>query len=177
MHIVLVGKEADNGKIGGLSFDSGPGVSGRAMNRKGDDQMASTFNSATIVGYVGRDPERRSLPGGDPVTDFSVATTERWRTQGGQEREQTTWFRVSCFGRLAAVANDYLHKGSYVYVEGPLTQREWTDREGVRRTTLEVRARELRMLDRAADRQGEPAMATANAPAATSPTPVDKTPF
>ena len=139
--------------------------------------MASTFNSATIVGYVGRDPEGRSLPGGDPVTDFSVATTERWRTQGGQEREQTTWFRVSCFGRLAAVANDYLHKGSYVYIEGPLTQREWTDREGVRRTRLEVRARELRMLDRAADRQGEPAMATASAPAATSARPVDEIPF
>ena len=82
--------------------------------------MASTFNSATIVGYVGRDPEGRSLPGGDPVTDFSIATTERWRTQDGQEREQTTWFRVSCFGRLAAVANDYLHKGSY----GPWTERD-----------------------------------------------------
>ena len=111
------------------------------------------------------------------MTDFSVATTERWRTQDGQEREQTTWFRVLCFGRLAAVVNDYLHKGSYVYVEGPLTQREWSDREGVRRTSLEVRARELRMLDRAADRQGEPALATASASAATSVAPVDEIPF
>ena len=79
--------------------------------------------------------------------------------------------------RSAEVAQQYLHKGSYVYVEGPLTQWEWADREGVRRTSLEVRARELRMLDRAADRQGEPAMATASAPAATSAAPVDKIPF
>jgi single-strand DNA-binding protein len=112
--------------------------------------MAGSFNRVTIVGYLGRDPEMRYLPSGDPVTSFTVATTEPGRTQEGQQQqpERTTWFRVSAFGRLAETCSQFLHKGSYVYLEGTLSQREYTDRDGVQRTSLDVRAREMRMLDR-----------------------------
>ena len=112
--------------------------------------MAGSFNRITIVGYLGRDPEMRYLPSGDPVTSFTVATTEPGRAQEGQQQppERTTWFRVSAFGRLAETCSQFLHKGSYVYLEGTLSQREYTDRDGVQRTSLDVRARDMRMLDR-----------------------------
>jgi single-strand DNA-binding protein len=116
--------------------------------------MAGSYNKITLIGHLGRDPEMRYLSGGDPVTDFSVATSERRRGADGQSQEQTTWFRVSAFGKLAETCHGYLHKGSYVYVEGALSQRDWTDREGATRTSLEVRARELRLLDRRGDDEG-----------------------
>jgi single-strand DNA-binding protein len=112
--------------------------------------MAGSYNRISIIGNVGRDPEVRYTPSGDQVADFSVATSER-RTVQGQQQEQTTWFRISAWGKLAEVCGQYLHKGSYVYVEGPLTQREYTDRDGNNRTSLEVRAREIRMLDKRGD--------------------------
>ncbi len=110
--------------------------------------MAGSFNRITIVGNLGRDPEVRYLPSGETVADFSVATTERRRSADGSTQETTTWFRVSAFGRLSEVAHQYLRKGGYVYVDGALTQREYTDRDGHPRQSLDVRARELRMLDR-----------------------------
>jgi len=70
------------------------------------------------------------------------------RKKANQQPERTTWFRVSAFGRLAETCSQFLHKGSYVYLEGTLSQREYTDRDGVQRTSLDVRAREMRMLDR-----------------------------
>ena len=110
--------------------------------------MAGSFNRMTVVGNLGRDPETRYLPSGDQVCDFSVATSDRWRAKDGQMQEHTTWFRVSAFGKLAETCSQYLHKGSYVYVEGTLSQREWTDRDGASRTSLEIRARDMRMLDK-----------------------------
>ena len=135
--------------------------------------MAGSYSKITIIGHLGRDPEMRYLPSGDPVTDFSVATSERRRSADGQAQEQTTWFRVSAFGKLAETCNQYLHRGSYVYVEGPLSQRDWTDREGATRTSIEVRARELRMLDRRGDDDG----ATAPAPTSAAPPIGDEVPF
>ncbi len=114
--------------------------------------MAGSYNKIIIIGNLGRDPEMRYLPSGDPVADFSVATSERRRGADGQQQDQTTWFRVSAFGKLAETCSQYLHKGSYVYVEGSLTQRDWTDRDGNTRSSLDVRAREMRMLDKAGDR-------------------------
>lgn len=110
--------------------------------------MAGSFNRIVIVGNLGRDPDLRTLPNGDPVADFSVATNERRRAADGQVQEQTTWFRVSAFGRLAEVAHQYLHRGSYIYVEGTLTQREYVGSDGQTRQSLEVRARDVQMLDR-----------------------------
>lgn len=110
--------------------------------------MAGSYNKIIIIGNLGRDPEMRYLPSGDPVTSFSVATSERWKDRSGQQQERTTWFRVSAFNKLAETCNQFLHKGSYVYVEGSLSQQEYTDREGQPRQSLEVRAREMRMLDK-----------------------------
>jgi len=113
--------------------------------------MAGSYNKITIIGNLGRDPEMRYLPSGDPVTDFSVATSERWKDRNGQQQERTTWFRVSAFGQQAQNCKDWLHKGSSVYVEGTLSQSEYTDREGLKRQSLEVRMREMRTLDRRSD--------------------------
>jgi single-strand DNA-binding protein len=113
--------------------------------------MASSHCKIILIGYLGREPELRYLPSGHPVCDFTMATTERWQDLAGQAQERTTWFRVSAFGRLAEVCSHSLTTGSYVYVEGPVWLEEYTDREGVRRTSLQVRAREVRFLDRHGD--------------------------
>jgi len=112
--------------------------------------VAGTYNKIIIIGNLGRDPETRMLPSGDSVTTFSVATTERNKTG-----DVTTWFRVSAFAKLAETCERFLHKGSYVYIEGPLTQSEYTNREGQVRQSLEVRAREMRMLDKRSDGGGD----------------------
>ena len=113
--------------------------------------MSGSYNKIILIGNLGRDPETRSLPSGTPVATFSVATSERRRGQDGQQQEHTTWFRVNAFDKLAETCSQYLHKGSYVYIEGALSQQEYTDREGQPRTSLEVRAREMRMLDKVGD--------------------------
>jgi single-strand DNA-binding protein len=128
--------------------------------------MAGSYNKIIIIGNLGRDPEMRYLPSGDPVADFSVATSERRRGADGQQQEQTTWFRVSAFGKLAETCSQFLHKGSYVYVEGSLSQRDWTDRDGNTRSSLEVRAREMRMLDRRGESGEFGGDTAASAPAA-----------
>jgi len=108
--------------------------------------VAGSYNKISIIGNVGRDPETRQLANGDNVASFTVATTER-----SKNGDQTTWFRVSAFAQLADVCQKYLRKGSYIYIEGSLTQREYTDRDGATRQSLDVRAREMRMLDKAGE--------------------------
>ena len=126
--------------------------------RQGEFTMAGSYNKIILIGNVGRDPQMRYLPSGDPVTDFSMATSERRRGPDGLPQEYTTWFRVTAFGKLAETCYTFLRKGSYAYVEGTLSQRDWTDREGANRVSLEVRAREMRMLDkRGAGLDGETA--------------------
>ncbi|MCS6885587.1 MAG: single-stranded DNA-binding protein [Acidobacteriota bacterium] len=105
-----------------------------------------SFNKIIIVGHLGRDPELRYTPQGKPVCDFSVATTDRRRDQNGETKEETTWFRVTFWDRQAEIASQYLAKGRQVYIEGRLRAREWTDREGRVRVTLEVTGTELHML-------------------------------
>jgi single-strand DNA-binding protein len=107
--------------------------------------MAS-FNKIIIVGYLGRDPEIRYSSQGTAICDFSVATTERRKDKSGEPQEVTTWFRVSLFGRQAEVAHQYLTKGRQVYVEGSLSQREWTDQNGATRTSLEVRGTDIQFI-------------------------------
>jgi len=125
--------------------------------------MAS-FNKIFIIGYLGRDPELRYTPQGTPVCDFSVATTERRKDKSGEAQEVTTWFRVSLFGRQAEVASQYLAKGRQVYVEGQLSQRDWTDKEGNARTSLEVRGTDIQFLSPASESdQPQPAAAKATA--------------
>ena len=111
--------------------------------------MAS-FNKITIVGYLGRDPEIRYTPAGDAVCSFSVATTEK-KKEGGDE---TTWFRITTWRRQAEVANQYLSKGKQVYIEGRLRTNEYTDRDGNKRTSLEVTATDMQFLGGPRDGDG-----------------------
>jgi single-strand DNA-binding protein len=78
------------------------------------------YSSVTIIGRLGRDPEMRYMPSGDPVTTFNVATDRAWNDKNGQKQKETTWFRVSVFGKSAESANQYLNKGKMVFVEGRL---------------------------------------------------------
>ena len=107
--------------------------------------MAS-FNRITIVGYLGRDPDLRYTPQGTAVCNFSVATTERKKDRAGEFQDVTTWFNVSLWGTRAESTNQYLAKGKLVYIEGRLTQREYQDRDGNTRTSLDVNASDLQFI-------------------------------
>lgn len=108
--------------------------------------MASV-NKVIILGNLGKDPETRYLPSGEAVTNFSVATTEKWKDKAsGEQKEATEWHRVSFFGKMAEVAANYLKKGSSVYVEGSIHTRKWTDKEGVERYSTEIKGKALTML-------------------------------
>lgn len=132
--------------------------------------MAS-FNKITIVGYLGRDPEIRYTPSGEAVCNFSVATTERRKDAAGEFQDQTTWFKITVWRRQAELANQYLSKGKQVYVEGKLRQAEYTDRDGNRRTALEVTASDIQFLGSKGDETGMPATAPAVKSAARSSAP------
>ena len=108
--------------------------------------MASV-NKVIIVGNLGRDPEVRTFPSGDRVANVTIATTDKWKDkQSGEMREATEWHRVVFNGRLAEIAEQYLRKGSQVYVEGSLRTRKWTDQSGVEKYSTEIRADQMQML-------------------------------
>ena len=113
-----------------------------------------SFNRITLVGYLGRDPEMRYTPQGMAVTDFSVATTRTYTDNSGERREETDWFRVSAWNRLAETCNQYLAKGKMVYVEGRLHVRPYEASDGSQRFSVDVTANDVRFLDRP-DRSGE----------------------
>lgn len=102
--------------------------------------MAGSVNKVILVGNLGADPEVRNLPSGGKVVNLSVATTESWRDRNsGERKEKTEWHRVVIFNEgLAKVAENYLRKGSKVYLEGALQTRKWQDQEGKERYSTEV---------------------------------------
>src|SRR6476619_124192 len=105
-----------------------------------------SFNKVILVGNLGRDPELRYTPQGTPVCSFSMATNERRKDKTGEMQDQTTWFRVTLWGRQAETASQYLTKGRPVYIEGRLRVEEWTDRDGKARHTLEVHATDMQFI-------------------------------
>ena len=107
-----------------------------------------TMNKVLIIGNVGRDPEMRYTPNGNPVTSFSVATSRRYNTADGEQREETQWFNVSAWNRLAETCNQYVVKGMKVYVEGRLNVREYIGQDGQTRSSVDVNAFDVRFLDR-----------------------------
>ena len=111
------------------------------------------YQKVIIVGNLGRDPEMRYTPQGTPVTNFSVATSERWTDQGGQQQERTTWFRVTAWRRLAETCANFLTKGRQVLVEGRMNPdpatggpRLWTGNDGESRASYEVTAITVKFL-------------------------------
>lgn len=115
----------------------------RRPDRQEGTPTAGSYSKTTLIGYVAREPEQRVTPGGVTVTSFSIPVNNK----RGDE-EITTWYRVSAFGKLGETCAAYLQKGSYVYVEGTEMLREYQDRDGNTRSSLELNAREMRMLDR-----------------------------
>lgn len=111
--------------------------------------MASV-NKAIIVGYLGNDPEIRTMQNGDRVANISVATSENWiDKQTGERRQQTEWHRIIFYRKQAEIVEKYLHKGSFVYVEGKIKTRKWQDQQGIERYLTEIQATELKMLSSA----------------------------
>ena len=136
--------------------------------------MAGSVNKVILVGNLGRDPEVRNTQAGDPIVHLSVATSESWKDrETGERRERTEWHRVVIFNtNLGRIAEQYLRKGSKVYLEGQLQTRKWQDQSGQDRYSTEVvlqRYRgELTMLDSRA--AGEEQRAAAGAPSGASDT-------
>lgn len=102
--------------------------------------MAGSVNKVILVGNLGRDPEVRSTQNGGKIVNLSIATSERWKDKNtGEQREKTEWHRVVIFNEnLGRIAEQYLRKGSNVYIEGQLQTRKWTDQQGVEKYTTEV---------------------------------------
>ncbi|BAO85316.1 single-stranded DNA-binding protein [Caballeronia cordobensis] len=108
--------------------------------------MASV-NKVILVGNLGADPETRYLPSGDAVANIRLATTDRYKDKAsGEFKELTEWHRVAFFGRLAEIVNEYLKKGSSVYIEGRIRTRKWTDQAGQERYSTEIVADQMQML-------------------------------
>ena len=108
--------------------------------------MASV-NKVILVGNLGADPETRYLPSGDAVANIRLATTDRFKDKtSGEMKELTEWHRVSFFGRLAEIVNEYLKKGSSVYIEGRIRTRKYTDQAGVEKYATEIVAEQMQML-------------------------------
>ena len=109
--------------------------------------MARGINKVILVGNLGQDPDTRYMPNGNPVTNITVATTKNWKDrETGENRDRTEWHRVVFFNRLAEIVNEYLRKGSKVYLEGELRTRQW-ERDGQKHYTTEIVANEMQMLD------------------------------
>ncbi len=119
-------------------------------------------NKAILVGNLGKDPELRYTPAGQPVASFSLATTERWSDKNGQRQDRTEWHNIVVWGKLAELANQYLKKGRSAYVEGRITTRSWDDRDGNKKYRTEIVANQIQFL-------GGPPPAGADAPAAAEP--------
>ena len=115
------------------------------------------INKVIIVGFLGNDPDVRTMPNGELVVNISVATSENWTDKNtGERKEQTEWHRIVLYRRLAEIAGQYLHKGSQVYIEGRLKTRKWQDSNGQDRYTTEIQGDNLQMLG---GRQDEPKQA------------------
>jgi single-strand DNA-binding protein len=122
--------------------------------------MAGSVNKVILIGNLGRDPEIRRTQDGRPIANFTVATSESWRDKtSGERKEKTEWHRVVIFSEgLCRIAEQYLKKGSKVYLEGQLQTRKWQDQSGQEKSTTEVVLQgfnsQLTMLDKAGERSG-----------------------
>ena len=99
-----------------------------------------------LIGHLGADPEVRHLEQNQVVSNLRLATNRSYNNKAGEKVEETEWHRVVCWGKLAEITEQYLHKGSLVYIEGRLTTRQWQDKEGNERYTTEIRCDNLQML-------------------------------
>ena len=105
-----------------------------------------SVNKVILVGRLGRDPETRYIPNGEAITNFSLATDEQWRDRNGERQTRTEWHNVSLYGKLGEIANQYLRKGSQVFVEGKIQSRKYTGKDGIERMAYNIIGNEMKML-------------------------------
>lgn len=141
--------------------------------------MAGSLNKVMIIGNVGRDPEMRYLQDGTPMTSFSVATSRAWTTPDGDRREETDWFNVVAWRKLAETCNQFVTKGRKVYIEGRLQTRSWEGQDGQKHYRTEVIAQTMILLDRRPGGAGAPTddFSQRPAPDAEGPIEPDDLPF
>lgn len=138
---------------------------------------AKSLNRVMLLGNVGRDPEVRYTASGRAVATFTLATSQRWRDQEGNDQERTEWHRIVAWGRLGEICGEYLGKGKQAFIEGRIQSREWEDQDGNKRTTVEIVASDLILLGGPGGGQGfkpdessrKPASAPAKPAAAAKP--------
>jgi single-strand DNA-binding protein len=114
-------------------------------------------NKCVFIGRLGRDPEVRYLNDGKMITSFSIAVDESYKNKDGEKVSKTEWVNIVAFGKLAEICGNYLVKGKLVYIEGKIQTRSWEDKEGVKRSTTEIVANDMKMLDSKAARQEQAA--------------------
>lgn len=107
----------------------------------------SSLNKAQLIGRLGQDPEVRYTQSNTAVATLNIATSERYKDSNGDQQEKTEWHRVIAWGRLAEICQQYITKGSLVYIEGPLQTRSWEDKDGQKKYTTEIKAKQITMLD------------------------------
>jgi len=104
-------------------------------------------NKALLIGRLGADPEVRYTPDGTMVTNFRLATDLQWKDKNGEKLQKTEWHRIVAFGKLAEICSNYLSKGKLIFIEGRIQTRSWEDKDGVKRSTTEIIAANMQMLD------------------------------
>lgn len=129
--------------------------------------MAS-LNKALIIGNLGADPEVRYTQSNTALATFNIATTEKYRDANGEMKENTEWHRIVAWGRLAELAQQYLRKGSPVYIEGSIQTRQWEDKEGLKRYTTEIKATSMQLLGSRQDAGMDMPMSASSAPKSAS---------
>ena len=108
----------------------------------------TNMSNVILVGTLGKDPETKTFGNGGSLTQFSIATSDSWTDKNtGEKKEQTEWHRIVLSNRLGEIAQQYLRKGSKVYIEGSLKTRQWTDQNGQERYSTEIRGDQMQMLD------------------------------
>lgn len=122
-------------------------------------------NQVILIGTLGRDPETKYIPSGTAVTNFSLATSRKWRDSNNEMQEKTEWHNIQCWAKLAEVAGEHLAKGSRVYIQGELETQSW-EKEGVKKYKTLINARQMQFLDRKGDGPQQQSRQSAPAPAA-----------
>jgi len=104
-------------------------------------------NRVLLIGRLGKDPDVRYTPDGMMVTNFTMATDEQRKDKNGQKIQRTEWHRIVAFGKLAEICSNYLSKGKLIFIEGRIQTKTWEDKDGNKRTTTEIIANNMQMLD------------------------------
>ena len=119
----------------------------------------SNLNQCNFIGRLGQDPEQKYMPNGKAVVNLSIAVSEKWKDQQGQQQESTEWVRVTAYDKLAEIIGQYVTKGSLIYISGKMKTRKWQDQQGNDKYTTEIIANQMQMLggnDKASGQQQAP---------------------